>query len=59
MQNVLPILIERELPSFNPYLESRLQSTMVTGKIKKGCIRKTKSTGISVAPFWLTAADQA
>lgn len=56
---MLPILIEHELPSFVGYLDSRLQQTEAIKKIKKGCIRKTKSTGISVAPFWVTPADQA
>ena len=54
MQTVLHVLVEHELPSFNPYLESRLLQTAVLAKVKKGCIRKTKSTGISVAPFWIT-----
>lgn len=51
--------VEHELPAFVPYLESRLQQTSSISKIKKGCIKQTNSTGIAVAPFWLTPADQA
>eukprot|EP00347_Sterkiella_histriomuscorum_P017370 403349643 len=58
MQTVLHVLVEHELPAFNPYLESRLLQTAVLAKVKKGCIRKTKSTGISVAPFWITPQEQ-
>lgn len=42
----LPKIIELELPSLPNYLESRLQSTSQTTKIKRGQIRKTYPYGV-------------
>jgi hypothetical protein len=39
------------------YLDSRLLQTHHLKKFKKGMIRITKSTGTSVAPFWISPAD--
>jgi len=54
---LLPVIIEEGLPSFVDYLDSRLQQTSQIVKLKKGCIRVSNTTGISVAPFWLLPRD--
>jgi len=34
-----------------------LLQTSIIAKMKKGCIRPTDSTGISVAPFWISHTE--
>jgi hypothetical protein len=57
IQSALPVMVEHQLPSLCAYLDSRLLQTEHLKKFKKGMIRITKSTGTSIAPFWISPAD--
>lgn len=44
--DLVPFMIEKQLPSMLNYLDSRLQQTKQVKKIKKGCLKKN-SLGIT------------
>jgi hypothetical protein len=46
MTDIIPFMVEKQLPSLLYYLESRLQQTEFIKKINKGCL-KPNSLGIS------------
>jgi hypothetical protein len=57
ISKILPVLIERELPSIGDYLNSRLLQTETIAKIKKGMIKKHDTPGVSVSSFWHNQDD--
>ncbi len=50
--NILPILIEHDLPSFPDYLSSRLIQTEKVKKIKKGMLVIDETPGLTASSFW-------
>lgn len=53
---LLPFIIEKQLPSLLPYLDSRLVQTKKLAKITKGCL-KPNSSGITESKLWFNMAD--
>lgn len=49
--DIIPSVIEKQLPSLLPYLDSRLQQTERLKKITKGSL-KEKSNGITEMSLW-------
>ncbi|CDW71887.1 wd-40 repeat protein [Stylonychia lemnae] len=53
---LMPIIIEKQLPSLLPYLDSRLVQTRRLEKITKGCLKKN-SLGICESKIWFNYDD--
>lgn len=53
---LFPFIIEKQLPSLLPYLDSRLVQTKKLEKINKGCM-KPKSLGITESQIWFNAKN--
>ena len=54
---ILPVLIEHDLPTFPDYLKSRLLQTEKVKLFKKGMLRVKENPGIAVASFWQSQED--
>jgi hypothetical protein len=50
--DLMPFLLEKELPSIIPYLASRLKQTEQVKKITRGCVRDD-FTGVAEMSLWL------
>lgn len=55
--HILPVLIERQLPSIGEYINSRLVQTEKIAKIKKGMLKRQETMGINVSSFWYNQED--
>jgi len=53
---LIPFIIEKQLPSLMPYLDSRMVQTKKLEKITKGCLRP-KSSGIAESKIWFSYHD--
>jgi hypothetical protein len=53
---LIPFIIEKQLPSLLEYIESRSQQTQRVKSITKGCLKK-KSMGILESKIWFNKDD--
>jgi hypothetical protein len=53
---LMPFIIEKQLPSLLPYLDSRMVQTKKLEKITKGCM-KPKSSGITESKIWFNQQE--